>query len=66
MISSAFKARGLLAQGYISQVSSAVFGVTAGLILIPLCGQPGAIYAILAMYVGGTSLVAMLMWRHSR
>jgi O-antigen/teichoic acid export membrane protein len=66
MISSAFKARGLLTQGYISQVSSAVFGVTAGLILIPLVGQPGAIYAILAMYVGGTSLVAMLMWRHSR
>ncbi len=66
MISSAFKARGLLRQGYISQVTSAVIGVTAGLILIPLLGQPGALYAILTMYVGGTSLVAVLMWRQSR
>jgi O-antigen/teichoic acid export membrane protein len=63
IISSAFKARGLLRQGYVSQVSSAAVGLTAGLILIPLFGQPGAIYAILAMYVGGASLVAALMWR---
>jgi O-antigen/teichoic acid export membrane protein len=66
MISSAFKARGLLTQGYVSQVTSAVIGITAGLILIPLFGQPGAIYAILTMYLGGTSLVATLMWRQSR
>ncbi|MBV8614609.1 MAG: lipopolysaccharide biosynthesis protein [Acetobacteraceae bacterium] len=66
MISSAFKARGLLTQGYVSQVSSAAIGLTAGLILIPIFGQPGAIYAILTMYVGAASLVAALMWRHSR
>ncbi|HJS84424.1 MAG TPA: hypothetical protein VJ779_03105 [Acetobacteraceae bacterium] len=66
MISSAFKARGLLRQGYISQVSSAAVGLSAALILIPLFGQPGAIYAILAMYIAGASLVAALMWRQPR
>lgn len=66
IVSSVFKARGVLIKGYLPQVGTAVIGIAAAIAFIPVFGQAGGMYSILTMHAAGAIILLVLMWRHAR
>ena len=60
MITSLFKARGGLWQGFAPNICGALVAVCVGVVAIPRFGQPGAVYAMCAGGIGALGLTCLI------
>jgi hypothetical protein len=62
MVTSSFKVRGGLWQGFAPVILSAVVAIGVGFIAMQQNGQPGAVYAIFASAIAALALTGLIFW----